>query len=47
MLKFGLYQGCLSFSAQRRTFFLFSRFPLHQERRFRATLRVIKTVWDN
>ncbi|CDB81283.1 putative uncharacterized protein [Bacteroides clarus CAG:160] len=28
MLKFGLYQGCLSFSAQRRTFFLFLPFPL-------------------
>ena len=28
MLKFGLYQGCLSFSTQRRTFFLFLPFPL-------------------
>lgn len=28
MLKFSLYQGCLSFSAQRRTFFPFLPFPL-------------------
>ena len=47
MLKLAYIKAVCHSARSEEPFFFFSRFPLHQERRFRATLRVIKTVWDN